>query len=91
MQGRFELGKAHRLVLRLSLDQVLCLLLEVEDVRLAVVDVVIDQVQAFSGMQIFQVAYLLPEKPGVFPWIRGGIEHQPLKALAPGVSYFIRA
>jgi hypothetical protein len=78
-------------ILHLTLDQVLCLRFQVEDVCLAVVDVVVNQVQAFGGMQIFHETHLLPEKFWILSWIRGCIHHQLVKALAPGFRNFVRA
>src|SRR5579875_705884 len=70
---------------------VLRLILLEEDVRLAVVDVMVDDTQALGRRDEAKGRDLIQEKPLVITRIRAGVVHQDAEAQPPGIRYLIDA
>src|SRR5258706_8136510 len=60
--------------------EILALIAEVEDMRLAEVDIMVDQVQAFSGLEKGKARHFLRENLLILARIRRRIHHQAVKA-----------
>jgi hypothetical protein len=82
----FQFLSAHKRHLGSFTLQIPALIVQVEEMRLAEVDIVVKQVQPLGGLQPVEVRQLVPEDALVLTGIGGSIQHELVEAKAPGVG-----